>query len=482
MNQQDTYYAAMLARDYRFDGKFFVGVRTTGIYCRPICPARPKRENIEFFPNHLAAERAGYRPCLRCRPESAPQSPVWIGKSAIVRRAIKILNSRDALEFDEDEFAALFGVSARHLRRVFMGEVGKTPKQLVFENRLALARKLIAETRLPVTEIAFAAGFRSIRRFNESFKERFKRNPSRIRRASVSKSAPLRLTVPYRPPFDFEGLIHFYNTHPMGSLERFEDGKMFRVIAAGSKAGEVAISNDPKNSRLIIELDYPDTSVLHSVITKVRGLFDLDVDPLLIANALEQEPGIRKLLKKYPGVRLPSGWDGFEIGVSTILGQLVSVACGRALVSDLIELLGEDSRITRDGKLVNVKLFPTPKKLAAADLNGLGTTRARKATLKEFARRVATGELSLEITQDVELFREKLMSIPGVGKWTADYMCLKVLRHTDALPASDLILARALELHPSEALERMSPWRGYVATLLWREYSETLKKSKRRKS
>ncbi|MEW6057728.1 MAG: Ada metal-binding domain-containing protein, partial [Bdellovibrionota bacterium] len=178
MTKEDIYYEAMLARDHRFDGKFFIGVKTTGIYCRPICPAKPKRRNVEFFPNHLAAERAGYRPCLRCRPESAPRSPAWIGKSAIVQRAIKMIHDCEAIEFDEDRFASLFGVTARHLRRVFVEEVGKTPKQLSFENRLNLARKLLIETALPVTQIAFASGFNSIRRFNDAFKDRFKKSPS----------------------------------------------------------------------------------------------------------------------------------------------------------------------------------------------------------------------------------------------------------------------------------------------------------------
>lgn len=173
MKKEDIYFEAMKTRDHRFDGKFFVGVKTTGIYCRPICPAKPKRENVEFFRNHIEAEEAGYRPCLRCRPESAPRSPAWIGKSAIVQRAVKVLNSQDSLKFDEDQFAEQFGVTARHLRRLFVEEIGKTPKQLSFENRLNLARKLITETALPITEIAFASGFSSIRRFNDSFKDRF---------------------------------------------------------------------------------------------------------------------------------------------------------------------------------------------------------------------------------------------------------------------------------------------------------------------
>lgn len=475
MKRDDIYYEAMKARDHRFDGKFFVGVRTTGIYCRPICPAKPKRENVEFFPNHVAAEKAGYRPCLRCRPESAPRSPVWIGKSAIVQRAVKMIHSQETIELDEDRFAGLFGVSARHLRRVFVEEIGKTPKQLSFEYRLGLARQLIVETSVPITEIAFASGFGSVRRFNDAFRERFKKSPTEIRRRPSTDGTPLVISLPYRPPFDFAGLIASYRSHQMGALEWFdEDGsRMHRVVSIGGKVGTIAISDDPSKSRLLLELRFADTSKIHVIVSRVRALFDLDSDPIVIANVLEADPGIRTLWKKYPGTRLPSGWDPFEIAVATILGQLVSVDFARALVADLIELLGEDSGIQRDGKAI--KLFPSAARIAASDLAGLRTTRARKQTLIGFARAIADGSISLEPTQDVDEFIKKLCALRGIGPWTATYIALKALRHTDAFPATDLILAKALEQHPKEGIARMSPWRGYVAALLWREYTRRKK-------
>lgn len=479
MTRDDIYYQAMQARDHRFDGKFFVGVKTTGIYCRPICPAKPHRQNVEFFQNHVAAERAGYRPCLRCRPESAPQSPAWIGKSAIVQRAVKMIHNQETIDFDEDRFADIFGVSARHLRRVFVEEIGKTPKQLSFENRLNLARKLIVETALPITEIALASGFHSIRRFNDAFKDRFKKNPTEIRRNKMMGTTGLQISLPYRPPFDFDGLLRLYRNHQTGDLEQFEEGKMHRVVAMGGKVGKVAISNDPAGFRLLVEIDFPDTSMIHTIISRVRSLFDLDSDPVIIANSLEQCPKVRGLLKKNPGIRLPSGWDGFEVAVSAILGQLVTVEWGRTLVGDLIELLGEDSGLTNQGRVT--KLFPTPHKIAASDLRELRTTSARKQTLISFAKAVAEKKISLEPTQDVEEFLKKVLAIRGIGPWTANYMVLKVLRHTDAFPATDLILARALELHSKKTIEKMSPWRGYAAALFWREYSETLKKSRKKR-
>lgn len=477
-SRDDTFYEALKTRDHRFDGKFFVGVRTTGIYCRPVCPAKPKRENVEFFPSRLEAERAGYRPCLRCRPESAPLSPAWVGKSAVVRRAVKVLHQSGNLAFDENEFAERFGVTARHLRRLFVEEIGKTPRQLAAEKRLDLARKLIAETRLPLSQVAFAAGFRSIRRFNGAFLTRFSRNPSGIRR-NPGKSTGLTLSLAYRPPFDFPGLLHFYRTHQTGKLEWFTDAEMGRVVELGGKTGTIRISDDPARSRLLLEIDFPDSSRIHEIVSRVREMFDLDSDPVLVANTLETNPGLKKILKKHPGLRLPSGWHPFEVAVSAILGQLVSVSQGRALVGQLIELLGDDSGMERGGE--KIRLFPRPEAIAASSLEGIKTTGARKLTLREFSAAVADGRISLEPTQDVEKFMRSVRAIRGIGPWTASYMALKVLRDADAFPETDLILARALEIHGREVIEGMTPWRGYAAVLFWREYSALLSKQKGKK-
>ncbi len=469
MKQEDIYYKAMLARDYRFDGKFFVGVKTTGIFCRPICPAKPKRINVEFFTLATLAEKAGYRPCLRCRPESAPRSPAWRGTSAVVQRALKTLHTHQNLQFDENKFAELFGVSARHLRRLFIEEIGKTPKQLSFENRLNLARKLISETALPITEVAFASGFSSVRRFNDSFKDRFKRSPRESRRTKIKTAQPLILSLSYRPPFDFEGLIRQYDSHRMGNLEWFINSKMHRVISLNGKVGKIVIANDSINSCLRVEIDFPDTSQIHNIVEKVRQLFDLDSDPVLIANSLETDADLKKLLKKYPGIRIATGWDAFETSIAIILGQLVSVDRGRVLIGDLIELTGTDSGLVRDDK--KIKLFPSPQSLATANLENLGTTRIRKQTLIAFSQALTEGTLSLESTQDVDQFIKKVQNIKGIGPWTAHYMAMKVLKHTDSFPGSDLILARALAKHPIEVIEKMHPWKGYVAALFWRAYA-----------
>lgn len=472
MTRDDSYYQAMRARDHRFDGKFFVGVKTTGIYCRPICPAKPKRENTEFFSNRFEAERRGYRPCLRCRPESAPRSPAWIGTSATVRRAVKILGTRDAIEFNELEFAEIFGVSARHLRRLFVDELGKTPKQIAFENRLGLARQLMIETNLPVSDVAFASGFGSVRRFNDAFRIRFKRRPSDVRRKRVLSRKGVTVTLAYRPPFDFLGLLRFYRNHRAGDLETFSNDSMERIFKLGDVVGSVAVSDDPVHSRLVVQIDHPDVAAIGLVVERLRFLFDLESDPIVIANAFECDRHLKRLYSKHVGLRLPSGWDPFESSIAVILGQLVSVERGRSLLSDLINLLGEDSGRRRDGRVV--RLFPSADRIATSDLTALKTTGARKRTIQAFASSVASGALSLEPTQDVDTFVERVLEIPGIGPWTANMLAMRVLRHTDAFPDSDLILARALAIHSRETIERLSPWRGYAAILLWREYAQTL--------
>lgn len=465
MDRDDAYYEAMRTRDHRFDGKFFVGVKTTGIYCRPICPAKPKRENVEFFRSSFQAESAGYRPCLRCRPESAPRSPAWIGSSALVRRALKVLQGPGAFELNEDDFAARFGVSARHLRRLFAAEIGKTPKQIAFEGRLNLARKLVIETGLPLAEISFAAGFGSVRRFNDAFKERFRRKPSELRRTKPEGRSVLRLSLSYRPPFDFQGLLDHYRSHRVASLECFDDRSMARVIEFGGAVGSISVTDQPETSSVLVVVDFPETRELQSILARVRDFFDLDSDPVVLANAFERSPGLRKLLRAHPGIRLPSGWDPFETAIGVILGQLVSVERGRALVDDLVCLTGEETLIP--GWPEPVRLFPRPERLARANLSKLRTSVARRRTISQFSRAVAEGRISLDPTQHIDAFMEAVRAIPGIGPWSASAMALRCLRHTDAFPEKDLVLLREMKRLPPGALDQVRPWRGYAAALYW---------------
>jgi AraC family transcriptional regulator of adaptative response / DNA-3-methyladenine glycosylase II len=486
----DAYYRAMLARDYRFDGKFFVGVRTTGVYCRPICPARPRRENVEFFPTAQAAEGAGYRPCLRCRPEAAPESPAWLGKTALVQRALKALAEPGVLGNGEEAFAARFGVGARHLRRLFEEEIGKSPIRLHQERRLDFARKLIVETRLPMADIAFGAGFASIRRFNQAVHDRFRRAPTALRRqggkgatagsgadgGAASGPAGLVLKLPFRPPFEWEASLAYYRSHGLHGLESFRDGayeRVFRFPGAGGKPGSAGISRVTLGkgpAHLDLEIRGGDIPSLAKVVRAARRMFDLDSDPLLVANGFSACPALDRLRRRHPGLRSPRGWDPWETAVSAILGQLVSIAQANRMIAALMAGHGEEIAhpVTGDP----LRLFPSPAVLAEASLAAVGTTESRKTLLRDFARRVADGRLSLDGAQDPRAFRDALLSIRGIGPWTAEYISLRALGDADAFPSTDLVLKRALENRPRLDPDLVKPWRGYAAAHLWHAHGQ----------
>jgi AraC family transcriptional regulator of adaptative response / DNA-3-methyladenine glycosylase II len=471
MQREDAYYRAMLARDFRFDGKFYVGVKTTGVYCRPICPAKPKRENVEFFPSSHLAEKQGYRPCLRCRPEAAPQSPAWLGKSAVVQRALKALSDPARQGDGEEAFAERFGVSARHLRRMFTEEIGKSPKRLALENRLDFARKLIAETRVPMNEIAFSSGFSSVRRFNDAIRGRFKRSPTHLRkhRPQPAPEEGLVLSLPYRPPFDWEASLAYYRSHAIAGLESFAGGIYERVFRLDGKVGIIQVTPGAQACSLGLRVVAGETKALARLVQAVRRMFDLDSDPLLIANAFAGDPRLEKLYLKKPGLRVPRGWDPYETAVCSILGQLVSIEQANRMIARLLEGYGEKIAHPVTGALLH--LFPGPEALAKADLEKVGTTGARKDTLREFARRLLDGRLSLGSAQDPDLFRRALLDIKGIGPWTAEYVSLRAIADADAFPATDLVLKKALAANPEIDVERIKPWRGYAAAYLWNDHA-----------
>lgn len=477
--KHDIFYEAMLARDYRFDGKFFIGVKTTGIYCRPICPAKPKRENVEFFLTAAAAEKSGYRPCLRCRPESAPLSPAWSGKSSIVQRALKAIAADRFFEFSEDEFAEKFGVTARHLRRIFVEEVGLTPKQIAFNNRLNFSRKLIVETTLSMTEVAMTAGFSSIRRFNDAVKKRFHRQPSALRKKTDKKESKsgIELSLSYRPPFDWQNLLAFYRSHQILGVENVTDLAYERIFKMGKTLGFVRVSQELDSPKLKLHILTEDPTILFSVTQKIRQMFDLDSDPILVSNSFQSHKFLDSLWKKYPGLRLARGWDPFETAVCTLLGQLVSVAQAKSLVQQLVTNYGDKVIHPLTGN--EAFLFPSASTLARSDLLKVKTTQARRNAIKEFSKQVAEKKIDLEQPQDAEIFREQLLSITGIGPWSSEYICLRGVGDTDAFPGTDLILKRAIEKHPDLDLETIRPWRSYAAIYLWKHYALQLSKQKR---
>lgn len=470
-------YDAMLARDYRFDGKFFVGVKTTGIYCRPICPARPKMENVEFFPSAVIAEKAGYRPCLRCRPEAAPLSPVWYGISAVVQRALRSILDGGLNGLAEEAFAEKHGVTARHLRRLFVAEIGKTPRQFYEEQKLNLARKMLTDTHLPVTEICFAAGFQSLRRFNDAFKNRFARPPCAIRRdrpARMEMPVLTSISLNYRPPYNWKALIQYLMRHQTAYVEEISPDAYIRYYTTRKGLGRVIVKNDETKSRLIAYFDHFDREQLYSLIRNIRRLFDLDADPLLISAQFEQVRILGTLDRQSPGVRAPGCWNALETAVGIILGQVVSMEQARRNMRELLLHYGEEQR-WEDKPIFT---FPDATKLARLDLNKVPVAGQRKQTIRLLSQKIAAGEISLDSHQDTWGLKKKLRSIPGIGDWTVEYIGMRCLGDPDSCPESDLILKRIGDREPDLDFRKARPWRAYAAFLLWNAYSGKLKKKR----
>jgi AraC family transcriptional regulator, regulatory protein of adaptative response / DNA-3-methyladenine glycosylase II len=475
------FYQAMLARDQRFDGKFFVAVKTTGIYCRPICPARPKRENVEFFPDAASAESAGYRPCLRCRPQCAPVTAAWQGRRALVRRALRLLAENRRYQTSEELFAERLGVSARHLRRLFMAELGQTPKQISDNQRLDFARKLIVETHLPILTVAQTAGFGSLRRFNDAFRKRFRRPPSKLRnvlsRGNTGEGIELKLS--FTPPYDWQSLIQFYRTHTIPGVERVAGNSFERVFRIDGSMGFFRVEPIAGTHQLKLTVVTEDLRGLFEVASRVRRMFDLDSNPGLIAECFAQDPLLGKLCRRYPGLRLPGGWDPFETAVCSILGQAVSAEQRSNLVAQVVQSYGEPVVHPRSGE--RAYLFPRPDVLAQSDLEKIGTTAARKEAIRAFSARVLSGSISLSQAQEPAIFRKALLETKGLGAWSAEYISLRAIGDTDAFPRTDLILKRVLKLSPELDLEKLKPWRSYAAIYLWKAFADKLSNKRRKR-
>ena len=467
-------HRARRSRDPRFDGRFFVGVTSTGIYCRPICPApSPREANVRYFPTAAAAADAGFRPCLRCRPEAAPGTPAWLGTSAVVRRALALVHDGALDEGSVDGLAARLGIGPRQLHRLFVAHVGAPPLAVALTRRLHFAKSLIDETDFPMTQIAFASGFSSLRRFNDAFQRAYRRPPSAIRRLRHADAPPAReevaLRLAFRPPSGFDDLLRFLAARAIPGIERVDADGYARTVALPSGPAAVAVGPVRGRSELSLRVVGAPATALLPLTTRVRRVFDLASDPATIGAALRGDPLLGPLVRRRPGLRIPGAWDAFECAVRAIVGQQVSVAAGRTFMTRLVERAG-----TRLARPMNglTHLFPSPGELAAADLAGLGLVPARARTLSALARAVADGRLALDGPADE--VRAGLRELPGIGEWTAEYVALRALGEPDAFPSGDLVLrrvagqgvaltARAL----AERAETWRPWRGYAAVHLW---------------
>ncbi len=467
---------ARLSRDPRFDGQFFVAVTTTGIYCRPICPANlPSSANVRFFPTAAAAAEAGYRPCLRCRPECAPGTPAWSGTSTTVQRGLRLI-AEGALDAGGVEaLAGRLGVTSRHLRRLFTRHLGASPLVVAHTQRLHFAKTLIDQTSLPMRDIAVAAGFGSTRRFNETFRNTYGRTPRELRRRRAGEAAADALTVrvPYRKPYDFAALLAFLAARATPGVERVAGRRYLRTLTVAGKHGIIDVTEG--DGSLTLQLHGIETTSLVAVVQQVRDLFDVNAPIADIHAVLEGDGYIGRRLARYPGVRVPGCCDGFELTVRAILGQQVSVAAATTMAGRIAQRYGEPIDVPVEGvRKVPNRLFPRPQRLRRARLESAGLTSARAATIRAVAAAAAEGRLRFDGAQDPAEFTARLLSVKGIGDWTAQYVAMRALKNPDAFPAADLGLLRAFggeRLRPGDLARRAEnwrPWRAYAAMLLWR--------------
>ncbi|UYG04663.1 helix-turn-helix domain-containing protein [Halomonas sp. LR3S48] len=472
----DICYQALLARDARYDGRFFTCVTSTGIYCRPICPApAPKLDNCRFVSSAAAAQEAGFRPCLRCRPESAPDSPAWAGTSTTVKRALRLIDEGALDEGGLETLCDRLGVGARQLRRLFQRHVGAAPLAVAQTRRVLLAKQLLHETELPLADVALASGFRSVRRFNEVFLHLYGRAPGTLRgrRADLSRAAALTLRLPYRPPYDWPAILAFLARRTIPGLERIDGEGYHRVFRIGETAGSVSVKDVSADNALHASIRLPELSALPSVIARLRRLFDLQADPEAIRHGLGRDLALAPLVERRPGLRVPGGWDPFEVAVRAILGQQVSVDAATRLAGRLVERLGE--RVEGQAGIGLERLFPAPERFTFDEIKTLGMPSARAAALVALATAYRERPRLFDRRQDLDDTVAHLCALPGIGEWTAHYIAMRGLQESDAFLPSDVALQRVLAEQgrrptPRELLARAEawrPWRAYAVMHLW---------------
>ncbi len=471
-----TCYRALKARDARFDGRFFVAVSSTRIYCRPVCTVKPpRRENCRFYPSAAAAESAGYRPCLRCRPELAPGNASVDATSRLAQAAASMMEDRTLDDEGLDTVAARLGITDRHLRRAFGAEFGVSPVEFAQTQRLLLAKRLLTDTVLPVTEVAFASGFGSLRRFNALFKQRYRLRPSQLRRhmhgaaASSAAADVLKFELSFRPPYDWPAVSAFLGARAIAGVEAVEDAcyrRTVRVPVDGKEhRGWIEVAMSPKKPALRVTVSASLAKALPPVLSRVKSLMDLACHPAEIAQALGA------LARRHPGLRVPGAFDGFEVAVRAILGQQVTVAAARTVAGRFAAAFGEPIE-SPFAALTTV--FPAAGRIAELPYGRIarvGMPGARARTVLALARAVADGDLVLMPNADIETTLDRLRALPGVGEWTAQYIAMRALAWPDAFPHTDLGVMRALgETNARRVLaagDAWRPWRAYAVMHLW---------------
>ncbi len=463
---------ARLTRDPRFDGKFFIGVAGSGVYCRSICPApTAKEKNVRYFASAAAAAEAGFRPCLRCRPECSPGTPAWLGTSNTVSRALRLIGESGLEDGGVEVLAERLGIGSRHLRRLFLKHLGATPSAVAHTRRLHFAKKLIDETTLPMTQVALASGFGCVRRFNAGIRNVYHRTPTQIRRLArrtvVQPENQYLFRLRFRPPYDWNGMLAFLAPRATAGVEVVEDGVYRRSISLNGNHGYFEVSLDEANHSLAVRVQFADPGSLFFITERIRAMFDLNADWAAIVQSLKADPELAARVKAGPGLRVPGCWNGFELAIRTIIGQQVSVKGATTLAGRLVRAFGKPF----SGARGITHLFPEAEILAGARLSTVGLTVSRAETIRSLGRAVCDGKINFDALLDSEDFLARLCEIPGIGNWTAQYIAMRALGEPDAFPSSDLGLLRALGLGSVRELERRSeawrPWRAYAAMYLW---------------
>jgi AraC family transcriptional regulator, regulatory protein of adaptative response / DNA-3-methyladenine glycosylase II len=463
---------ARLSRDARFDGKFFIGVLTSRVYCRSICPApTAKEKNVLYYPTAAAAAEAGFRPCLRCRPECSPGTPAWRGTPNTVSRALRLIGEGGLEDGGLEGLAERLGVGSRHLRRLFIQHLGATPSAVAQTQRLHFTKKLLDETSLPMSRVAFASGFGCVRRFNAAVRKVYHRTPTQIRKLARQKGIQQEnqylFRLRFRPPYDWQGILNFLAPRATPGVEVVEAGSYRRSISLYGSHGYVEVSRDPNDDAIIARVQFGDPHALFLITERIRNLFDLSADWADIGPSLMTDPELAGRVEAAPGLRVPGCWDGFELAVRAILGQQVTVKGATTLAGRLARAFG--APLPAASGLTH--LFPAATVLANANVASIGLPAGRAETIRALAGAVSEGKISFDGVVDSDAFLVRLCEIPGIGKWTAQYVAMRALREPDAFPSTDLGLQHSLALASSREVEQRAecwrPWRAYAAMYLW---------------
>ena len=477
-------WQAVYSRDHRFDGRFFAGIATTGVYCRSICPVSFGHPNsVQWFQSAAAAEAAGFRPCRRCRPDTSPGSSAWFGTWAVVSRALKLI-SEGALDGGNlEQLARCVGIGSRHLRRLFQQHLGASPLKIARSHRVLVVKSLIVETQLPAAEIARATGFRSIRQFNHSVRTAFGQSPTALRRLHGAAEvrdplAGIVVHLPYRPPFDWLSLIQFLKSRATPGVESVENETYKRTVEIGRAAGAIEVWHEPSHARLSMRVLLPACNSLMQVVQRARRLFDLGADAVHVGSYLARDARLARIVMERPGLRVPGAWDGFELAVLGVLGQSLAAGNPAPAIGDLVKIFGRPLHVQIPGL---THLFPLPETLAEADLERLGISEQQALTIRAMAKAVLAGTLSFDSVRGVQDAAVQLQSLPGLEEDTAAYIAMRALGDPDAFSCASLALRRAIASHrspvPSDEVARIfeayRPWRAYAAMHYWTSMRQT---------